>query len=154
MTINSLRWRSEVTHLIRSPTVSFPLSPGLWGDESACSAVLTLDGEETLDNIKISATNGQELKIILCTVVSDDSCSWSSRVLKVLASLTTGKTDAWEASAELGREGTGVAEDTWVAKGTVSTFLFCSKHILSDIWLKVGTTYFRFSDSGRTRYAC
>lgn len=61
------------------------------------------------------------------TVVSEGIWSWSSRDLKVLVSLTAGKTDAWEASAELGREGTGVAGGTWVAKGTGSTFLFCSR---------------------------
>lgn len=82
--------------------------------------------------------NTAQLKVIFLTVVSEDSWSWSSRALKVGASLTAGKTDAWEASAELGREGTGVAGDTWVAKGTASTFLFCSKQILLDIWLKTG----------------
>lgn len=90
--------------------------------------------------IKDFYSDTEEPRMIVFTVVSEDSCSWSSRDLKVLVSLTAGKTDAWEASAELGREGTtGVAGDTWVAKGTVSTFLFCSKQTLSDIWLKIRT---------------
>jgi len=59
--------------------------------------------------------------------VSEEIGSWSSRDLNVLGSLTAGKTEAWEASVELDREGTGVAGGTWVAKETGSTFLFCSK---------------------------
>lgn len=89
--------------------------------------------------IKDFNSNTEEPNTILFTVVSEESWSWSSRDLKVLVSLTAGKTDAWEASAELGREGTGVAGGTWGAKGTGSTFLFCSKQTLSDIWLQMIT---------------
>lgn len=33
---------TEVTNLVRASTISFPLPPGLWGDESPGSAVLLL----------------------------------------------------------------------------------------------------------------
>lgn len=88
---------------------------------------------------KDSNVNNEEPQVMFCTVVSEASCSWSSRDLKVFVSLTAGKTDAWVASAELGREGTGVAGDTRVAKGTASTFLFCSKQMLLDTWLKMSS---------------
>ena len=60
-------------------------------------------------------------------MVSEVSCSWSSRALvpKVLASLTAGYTDAWPASADPGRHATDDTGDACVVKETESVFLFC-----------------------------
>lgn len=59
------------------------------------------------------------------TVVREVSCSCSSLDLVLKVSRTVGYTDACEASAELGSEGTDVAAETCDAKETDSAFLFC-----------------------------
>ena len=79
------------------------------------------------DNINNIATKESPFCVEVVTVVSEVSCSWSSRALvpKVLVSLTAGYTDAWLASAAPGRHATDVTGDGCVVKDTESVFLFC-----------------------------